>query len=43
MSTVAWCDFIDQGDEMKWDRLEREISFLDILAESDTWGEEAFL
>lgn len=27
---------------MKWDRLGREKSFLEILAESDTWGEEAF-
>lgn len=27
---------------MKWDRLGREMSFLEI-AESDTWGEETFL
>lgn len=43
MSTTAWYNFIDQGDEMKWERLGREMSFLHILAESDIWGKEAFL
>lgn len=36
-----WLHLSGEWNDMKWDRLWREMSVLEI-AESDTWGEEAF-
>lgn len=38
---LVWLPLPGEWNEMKWDRLWREMSFLEI-AESDTGGKEAF-